>query len=74
MWTQVCLNEGEIDKNTLTKFKKSQVSEPMSKFQPNLAQNILGWRGLQFLQIKGHLIIKKENVINVLLINVMEYS
>ena len=51
MWTQVCLNEGEIDKNTLTKFKKSQVSEPMSKFQPNLAQSILELRGLKFMKI-----------------------
>ena len=31
-----------------------------------------GWGGLKFLQIKGHLILKQENLINILLINVME--
>ena len=44
------------------------------QFQLNLAQSIHGWRGLKFLKIKDQFILKKENVINVLLINVLDWS
>ena len=27
--------------------------EPLGQFQPNLAQNILGWRGFKFVQMKN---------------------
>ena len=31
----------------------SSSQEPLSQFQPNLAQNILGWRGFKFIHMKG---------------------
>ena len=31
----------------------SSSPEPLSQFQPNLAQSILGWRGFKFVQMKG---------------------
>ena len=31
----------------------SSSPEPLGQFQPNLAQSILGWRGLKFVQMKG---------------------
>ena len=40
-------------KNTLMELKESSSPEPLGQFQPNLAQSILGWRGFNFVQIKG---------------------
>ena len=51
---QVCSNEGYTHKSS---------REPSDQFQLNLAQSIPGWRGHKFLQIKDHIIFKKENVI-----------
>ena len=39
--------------------KKSSSPEPLSQFQPNLAQNIFGWVGFMFLQIKKTIIYYK---------------
>ena len=44
--------------------------EPLDKFQPNLAQSILGWRGFKFVQMKdptlfqGEIITKKQKYID----------
>ena len=38
----------------------SSSPEPLGQFQPNLAQNILGWRGFKFVQMKGHAIFQGE--------------
>ena len=32
--------------------------EPLGQSQPNLAQNILGWRGFQNVQMKGHILFQ----------------
>ena len=32
--------------------------EPLGQSQPNLAQNILGWRGFQYVQMKGHILFQ----------------
>ena len=44
---------------------------PLSKFKPNLAQNILGWRGYKFCQIEDYFILKKQMMIFSFFINVM---
>ena len=36
------------------KLKKSSYPEPLSQFQPNLAQCILGFWGFKFVQMKGY--------------------
>ena len=46
-------------KNTFTKLKKSSSPEPLSHFQPNMAQSILGLRGFKFLQMKNQLFLIK---------------
>ena len=54
-WRAPPFSKGRLlrnSENKLTKFKKSS-PEPLSQFQPNLAQSILGWRGFKFVQIKG---------------------
>ena len=38
----------------------SSTPEPFDKLQPNLAQSILGWRGFNFVQIKGHALFQGE--------------
>ena len=38
----------------------SSSPEPLDQFQPNLAQSILGWRGLKFAQIKGFAFLQGE--------------
>ena len=40
--------------NTVTKFKNHLLPEPVFQFQPNLAQNILGWWVYIFISVKGH--------------------
>ena len=47
------LFQGEI-------FTKSP--EPLGQFQPDLAQNILGWREFKFVQIRNHSILKKKKM------------
>ena len=34
--------------------------EPLGQFQPNLAQSILGWRGIKFVQMKAPAFFKGE--------------
>ena len=34
--------------------------EPLGQFQPNLAQSILGWRGFNFVQMKGPALFQGE--------------
>ena len=34
----------------------SSSPEPMSPSQPNLAQSIIGWKGFNFVQMKGHIL------------------
>ena len=36
----------------IDKFLKTSSPEPLSQFQPHLAQNILGWRGFKFINMK----------------------
>ena len=38
----------------------SSSPEPLSQFQPNLAQSILGWRGFKFVQMKGPALFQGE--------------
>ena len=38
----------------------SSSPEPLGQFQPNLAQNILGWRGFKFVQTKGPALFQGE--------------
>ena len=38
----------------------SSSPKPLGKFQPNLVQSILGWRGLKFIQMKGHAFFQGE--------------
>ena len=38
----------------------SSSPEPLSQFQPNLAQSILGWRGFKFVQMKCPALIQRE--------------
>ena len=38
----------------------SSSTEPLGQFQPNLAQNILWWRGFKFVQMKGPALFKGE--------------
>ena len=61
--TQDCSIEGPRsfsrgDNNELAKIllwnTKSSSPEPLVEFQPNLVQDILGWRGLKIFQMKGH--------------------
>ena len=40
----------------------SSSPEPLGKFQSNLAQSILKWRGFKFVQMNGHALIHKEVV------------
>ena len=35
-------------------------AEPLSRFRPNLAQSILGWRGFKFDQMKGPALFQGE--------------
>ena len=44
----------------MTKLKKSSSPEPLNQFQPNLAQSILGWQGLKFVQMKGPALFQGE--------------
>ena len=44
----------------MTTFKKSSSQEPLSQFQPNLAQSILGWRGFKFVQMKDQTLLQGE--------------
>ena len=37
--------------------------EPLSHFQPNLAQNILGWRGFKFVQMKDPALFQGEIIV-----------
>ena len=39
---------------TLMKIKKYSSAEPLGQFQPDLAQSILWWGGIKFVQMKGH--------------------
>ena len=41
-------------------FTFSSSPEPLGQFQPNLAQNILGWRGFKFVQMKGPALFQGE--------------
>ena len=59
---QVCSNEGPRpsprgDTYEIVKIHGRNLKiispEPLSQFQPNLVQNILGWRGFKFVQNKG---------------------
>ena len=49
---------------------KSSYQEPLSHFQPNLSQSILGWRGFKFVQMndpalfQGVIIVKKLKYID----------
>ena len=56
-WRALLLSRGE-DKSERAKIhlrnKKSHSPEPLGQFQPNLAQGILGWRGLTLVQMKNH--------------------
>ena len=36
--------------------------KPLSQFQPNLAQSVLGWRGFRFVQIKGPSLFQREMI------------
>ena len=38
----------------------SSSPEPLGHFQPNLAQSILGWRGIKFVQMKGPALFQGE--------------
>ena len=38
----------------------SSSPEPLGQFQPNLAQNILGWREFKFVQMKGPALFQGE--------------
>ena len=38
----------------------SSSPEPLGQFQTNLAQSILGWRGFQFVQMKGPALFQGE--------------
>ena len=38
----------------------SSSPEPLSQFQPNLAQSILGWRGFKLVQMKGPALFQGE--------------
>ena len=38
----------------------SSSQEPLGRFQPNLTQNILGWRGFKFVQMKDHALFQGE--------------
>ena len=38
----------------------SSSPEPLGQFQPNLAQNILGWRGFKYVQVKGPSLFQGE--------------
>ena len=42
----------------------SSSTEPLGQFQPNLAQSILGWRGLKFVQMKGPPFPRGDNYTN----------
>ena len=55
-------DDNKITKNMLKKFLKSSSLEPLCQFRPNLAQSILGWRGLKFSYIKDYLILRKEQI------------
>ena len=41
-------------------FTFSSSPEPLSQFQPNLAQSILGWRGFTIVQKKGPTLFQRE--------------
>ena len=65
---QVCSKEGSRpfprgDNYEIVKIHwqnlKTSSPEPLSKFQPNLAQSILGWRGFKFIQMKGFRFFKR---------------
>ena len=45
-------------------FTFSSSPEPLGQLQPNLVQNISGWRGFKFVQMKGHVLYKGEIKIN----------
>ena len=38
----------------------SSSKKPLGQFQPNLAQNILRWRGFKFVKMKGHALVQEE--------------
>ena len=42
----------------------SSSPEPLGKFQPNFSQDILGYRGFKFVQIKGPALFKGEIITN----------
>ena len=42
----------------------SSSPEPLSQFQLNLTQSILGWWGFNFVQLKGHVLFKGEIITN----------
>ena len=57
------LFQGEIItklRKYIDKIKKSSSQEPLGQFQPNLAQSILGCRGLKFIQMKGPALFQEE--------------
>ena len=59
------LFQGEIItklRKYIDKFLKSSSPEPLSQFQPNLAQIILGWRGFKVVQMeRPHLFTLGDN-------------
>ena len=55
-------DNNEIAKIHWRNFKKSSSPEPMGQLQPNLAQRILGWRGFNSIQTKGHVLFYGEIV------------
>ena len=57
------LSQGEIIAKILKlywKLLKSSSSEPLGQFQPNLAQNMLGWWWFKFVQMKGHNLLQVD--------------
>ena len=49
-------------RKNIDEIKKSSSPGPLSQFQANLAQSILGWRGFNFFQIKVPALFQGEKI------------
>ena len=66
-WINACMHISRINPKAFLYFHakrwflwKSSSPEPLGKFKPNLAQGILGWLGLKFVQMKVHALFGGE--------------